>query len=190
MLLYRLNKEKLKVWLEYKLNKIAKQLIKQRNAMTRKYNQLQAKNFLTSNNNTTNDNNMNIDKIDNDENIIIDHTDKCCALQIITDYLNDEISEIIIKHLNMDINDIKTSKSSSAVKKRKSDWEQELDIESDTVAGVSLLNNTGSSSNNNNKNNNSSNKKKPTNKPTSAKALAQSQAVKNTKNIMSFFGGK
>ena len=123
MILYKYNEEKTLLWLENKVKNTSKLLAKHRLTKESATNTVYSSTFNVSMQITNSK--LEITSNNDKQNEIILHEDKVVALQIICDYISDDLAVKLAEKLQLDVS-ILTSRNTNL--KRKTDWENELEV--------------------------------------------------------------
>uniref|UniRef100_A0A7S3HJE8 Ribonuclease H2 subunit B wHTH domain-containing protein n=1 Tax=Spumella elongata TaxID=89044 RepID=A0A7S3HJE8_9STRA len=194
MILYRYNEVKMLEWLGRKVENTAKALMKQRLARASSQNTTFASGFNISKQSTA----VVASSAAAADAVTPSREDIVLAVEIISDYLTPSAAQKLLQAHSVNATDLST-KNASASLKRKTDWEQELELEKETLAfstvasKVTATTSAASSSSNQStgvSGTSNASSAKPVSTAVKASAKANTAAAKGTKSLFSFFGAK
>ena len=182
----RYSPEKTQSWLQGKVKSLSKLLAMKRTKKAESKTTVSSFNNAQSSSSAV-DNDA-VMKMNGDTTIVVSRDDTILALQIIVEYVNESIAQPLIAHFDVNAGELQANKKQVEVK-RKADWEEELEIEKETIA---FTNSIGTKAPDTANIENTSNLAREAKKAKTAVAPPKGvkpSMIKGTKNIMSFFGG-
>ena len=177
----RYSPEKTQSWLQGKVRSLFKLLAKKRTKKVKSSTTVSSFNNAQSSAITTL-----TDRVTGGSTVVVTKDDTILALQIIVEYINDKIVQPLIAHFNVNAGELLANKKHVEVK-RKADWEEELEIEKETLAFTNSLGTKVSDAANIENTSNLAREAKRAKTAVAPPKGIKPSMIKGTKSITSFF---